>query len=127
MDNQNLRTIKKIIPPDLFERGISLERIGVHEIAWNWQDALRVLSILLENAIPILGGDVYLILGDEIRAALDNWHINRREFGRSDLYLKESHRISNSYITSYASQKGDNYYYSIIVDRFPIGKGMASL
>jgi len=119
--------IQKILSEELLIRGVSLDDVGFRGYAWKWQDALEVLSVLHTKRIPILGGDVYLIVDGRVTPTMDNWFINRENFTLADSFLNNSHKQSADYITAYMKRNGDSYYYSIIVYTFPVGINGASL
>jgi hypothetical protein len=115
METQNLDNFRKILPPFLVERAISLEEIGVHEFVWNWSDALSVIDILISNRIMILGGDVYSLEKNRFRSTGDSWYINSTCFIPAESDLINSRSISTNYINSYVEKNGENYYFSIVV------------
>ena len=48
-----------ILPQSLLSRGIFLkDKIGVYEIGWKFDDVIKVLDIIKEQEMVMLGGDV---------------------------------------------------------------------
>ena len=88
------------IPEQLKGKEISLNSIGLIEVAWKYEDALVLIEYYEKNRIFILGGDVLVKEGNEYRHNYDNWYL--------DKYLgnyKDSFNKAKEYITSYP--KGD--------------------
>lgn len=98
-----------ILPQALLNRGIFLrERIGVYEVGWKFDDIVKVLDIIKEKEMMVLGGDVYELNGDEIIITYDS-----RSFSGSN-FIK-SFEKANKYINNYYENNGDDFIYTLIV------------
>ena len=64
------------IPSSLKEKGISLDHIGLSEVAWLKSDALDLVEHLSISGSFILGGDVMVLEADGYRHNYDNWYFN---------------------------------------------------
>ncbi|MFZ5354905.1 MAG: Imm40 family immunity protein [Bacillota bacterium] len=101
------------LPKELLSVGQSLESMGISEIAWKSQDALRVIDYLTKIGYVILGGDVYTYNDNEIESTYDSWYSNK---SISESIVQESKKKAFEYITEYNKNNGDNYLYSIIFE-----------
>jgi hypothetical protein len=101
------------LPKELLNVGQSLEPIGIFEMAWKSQDALKVIDILTSKGYAILGGDVYKYDENRIESTYDSWYINKA-VGES--FIEESRIKSREYIKEYSKNNGDRYLYSIIFE-----------
>ena len=98
-----------ILPQSLLSRGIFLrEKIGVYEIGWKFDDVIKVLDVIKEKEMTVLGGDVYELNGDEIIITYDSWSFSGSNF------IKSFEKASK-YINNYYKNNGDNFIYTIIV------------
>ena len=122
MDNENIRIIRKALPPELMSVGISLESVYDHNFAWLPQDALAVIDTLTKARIPILSGDVFSLESGELTPTIDSWSIKRKEdYESPKVFLQESERRAIDYIKTYTKRNGENYCYSFVLYKFPIG------
>ncbi len=64
------------IPSELSGKAISLEHIGVSEVAWLKEDAFALIEHLDNEGKFILGGDVLSLETDGYRHNGANWHYN---------------------------------------------------
>ena len=122
MDNENIRIICKVLPPELMSVGISLEGVYDHNYAWLQRDALAVIDTLTKARIPILGGDVFSLEAGGLTPTIDSWSIKRKEdYESPKAFLQESERRAIDYIRAYTKRNGENYCYSFVLYKFPIG------
>ena len=99
-----------ILPQALLNRGIFLrERIGVYEVGWKFDDVIKVLDIIKEKEMTVLGGDVYELNGDEIIITYDSWSFSGSNF------IKSFEKASK-YINNYYKNNGGNFIYSLVVE-----------
>jgi len=96
------------IPSELSNKSISLEHIGLSEVAWHKDDALLYIEYLEVEGRFILGGDVLSLDSGEYRHNNDNWY-----FERSDGNAKQSIEHTRNYIKKYPA---GNYAYVLVVD-----------
>lgn len=97
--------MKRPLPSDYKElleaRGLSLEDLGLREIALRRDDALLAVQMLRRASVPILGGDVYLQTGDGIEVAYDNWSSNSRFGEERHSYFTRSWDETEAYVRRY--------------------------
>ena len=98
-----------ILPQELLNRGIFLrEAIDVYEIGWKFDDVIKVLDIIKEKEMMVLGGDIYGLNGDEVIITYDSWSFSGSNF------IKSFEKASE-YINNYYKNNGDNYIYTLVV------------
>jgi hypothetical protein len=114
MYSYSFNKIRHLIPSELMAASISLESIGINEYVWKWKDALRVIEIIVNNRMPILGGDVYNYMGDVIKGTGDSWFIKRKHNESLELFVERSKDSANEYIKAYTEKNGNSYYFSIV-------------
>ena len=93
-----------IVPQDLLERGIRLrEEYGIYDIAWRFDDVMKVLKITRGKGMIILGGDVYRLSGNEPIITYDNWYTKEED--------DDAFEMAIQYITNYRARNGDDFAY----------------
>lgn len=108
---------KVLFPFSVIDSAISLEELGIKELAWKWKDIHNVITFLVNNEYAILGGDVYLLENDEKIITYDNWYIDK-ETGTSWFdYVIKSQKKAIDYIDNYHIKNGDSYCYSIVYSK----------
>ena len=99
-----------ILPQSLLSRGIFLrDKIGVYEISWKFDDVIKVLDIIKEKEMVVLGGDVYGLNGYEVIIIYDSWSFSGRNF-------ITSFKKASKYINNYYKSNGGNFIYSLVVE-----------
>ncbi len=88
----------KNLPKDIIEAGISLEELGIYEMAWKIDEIKKIIELLRKEKVPVLGGDVYKIVDDKIESTYDSWFLNNN--GQFD-FIEKSLDKSISYIEEY--------------------------
>jgi len=101
------------LPKELIKVGHSLESLGISEIAWESQDALKAIDFLASKGFAILGGDVYTYDKKGIQSTYDSWYINKKV---SESFIQESRKKAFDYIIEYVKDNGCNYLYSIVFE-----------
>ena len=56
---------------------VPLEDYGIDSVAFTLEDAIRILDVMEKELVPILGGDVYMLDGAELRPTYQNWSCER--------------------------------------------------
>jgi len=98
-----------ILPQSLLSRGIFLrDKIGVYEISWKFDDVIKVLDIIKEKEMVVLGGDVYGLNGYEVIIIYDSWSFSGSNF------IKSFEKASE-YINNYYKNNGDDFIYTTVV------------
>ena len=98
---------KMQIPEDIKRKSVSLSYLGINEVAWKQNDALKLLKYLEKASIFVLGGDVLSPDGDKYTHNYDNWYFEEKEGNFKDSIAK-----AKDYIYSYP--KG-NYLFVIVI------------
>ena len=98
-----------ILPQSLLSRGIFLrDKIGVYEISWKFDDVIKVLDIIKEKEMVVLGGDVYGLNGYEVIIIYDSWSFSGSNFIKS-------FKKASKYINNYYKSNGGNFIYTLVV------------
>lgn len=104
-------------PEELLVSAKTLEHIGICEMAWDWQDAIRVSEFLCRHNCAILGGDVYRLINGVLESTYDSWYINKDGTKSTGKFIEEARDRAVSYINQYHDRNGDDFYYSIVFDK----------
>ena len=116
------KIMRRVIPPRLLDSHKSLESIGFTGYAWCSKEVITVLDILLNNRVPILGGDVISNVGGTLKSTFDSWSINPDDFSSLEDFLIVSHQKTKEYINAYIQRNGDDFIFSIVIYALPIGR-----
>lgn len=101
------------LPEEVLSTGHSLETVGIAEIAWKSQEALKVVEFLISKGYPILGGDVYAYDEKSLETTYDSWYVDKMD---TEEFVNESRKKALEYIVEYNKINGDDYLYSIIFE-----------
>jgi hypothetical protein len=85
----------------LVTKGISLQLLGIRDIALERTDALSAVEFLRKASIPILGGDVYVKFHTSIELAYANWHSDPKPNEATNDYFSRSCDATEKYIKDY--------------------------
>ncbi|WP_047982135.1 Imm40 family immunity protein [Ornithinibacillus contaminans] len=116
MTDLNKFSLPSDFPLDLFERGHSLEQMGVNEIAWKINDVKAVIECLIENGYAILGGDVYSLEKGNFVPTYDSWFLNKDEQIPWDNFTVKSKEKALEYIDNY-EKNGHEYFFVLVYSR----------
>ena len=100
-----------LIPQFILGEGKKLDVLGVDEYGFSFDNIKRVIEILKEKEIPILGGDVYLLSDGKIYPTYDSWYMNKS--GEKDFFIK-SYEKTISYISDYINDNEGQFIFSIV-------------
>jgi hypothetical protein len=100
-------------PDELLQKGKSLKHIGLSCLVWNRENALEVVEFFSTSDYAILGGDVYVMSGSNMKSTSDSWFVDENDVSW-DEYVNMARNKANVYINQYNNNNGDNFYYSII-------------
>jgi hypothetical protein len=103
-------------PQELLNMAKSLEHLGLSEMAWDFETAIRVVEFLYESNYAILGGDVYRLIDGNLYSTYDSWYLNRDETISKPEFIEQSRTKAVSYITNYFDKNNKSFYYSIVFD-----------
>lgn len=109
--------ILDVLPKELLISAKSLEHLGIAELAWDWENAMRVIDILCKSNYAILGGDVYKLNKGELESVYDNWYTNKDKAKSNEEFIEFSRSRAVSYINQYQLRNGNSYYYSVIAEK----------
>ncbi|MEK5389039.1 Imm40 family immunity protein [Margalitia sp. FSL K6-0131] len=105
------------LPNTIKSLAISLDELGITDLAWKWGDVQHVIEFLKQNDFAILGGDVYIIENNQINTTYDSWYINRGPGESWYDYINECEKKTIEYINEYHFKNGDNYCYSLVYNK----------
>lgn len=103
-----------ILPKNLIAHSYSLHHLGINNIGWTYNNINNVIEYLVEHNYIILGGDVYRLNGDIIKATYDSWYIDTTNL--DNIVLKGKTKAI-SYINNYQLQHGNHYLYSLVFEK----------
>jgi len=83
--------------------GVSLESLGVNNYALNKTNALRLLDLLAEQKVAVLGGDVYVSKNNQLSLTYDNWYSDKDSSESDEAFCSRSILESEKYIKNYAN------------------------
>ena len=83
--------------------GVSLESVGVNNYALNKTNALRLLDLLAEQKVAVLGGDVYVLKNNQLSLTYDNWYSDKGSSESDDAFCSRSISETEKYIKSYTN------------------------
>lgn len=83
---------------------ISLESLGINEVAFSKEKAISEIKQCEEQKKLILGGDVYLLKKDKIIITGDSWFISDKHVEENN--IEYSIKKSLEYIEKYNARKG---------------------
>lgn len=101
------------------QQGISLEKYGINEVAFDANTALIAISTLKDSNVVILGGDVYQWNDNEAKLTYDNWYIPEYTNQLASIYLENSWEKAEEFINEYREQNGEGFIYSLVLSIFP--------
>lgn len=104
-------------PKELIDLAKTLEHLKISELAWDFENAIKVIDFLNQNNCAILGGDVYKIVDENLDSTYDSWYFNRNEAKSNQDFLHGSMIRAITYISKYHENNGNEYYYSIIFSK----------
>ena len=93
---------------------ISLNDIGVADIAWPRAEALDVITQLHSTIWAILGGDVLAHTGRRYEYTHNNWHSGPAPAETCREFVPRSHRESRVYIERYPEPPESRVVYSLV-------------
>jgi hypothetical protein len=101
----------------LKSKGVSLDGLGVREVALSREDALHAIGFLENELIPILGGDVYFRHSSKIEPAYANWYSDPAPGEVRSEFLGRSWKRAREYIKDFPERQDVDPLFVIVVDR----------
>jgi Immunity protein 40 len=86
---------------ELLAKGISLQDLGLTEVALHRADALLAAEALRASSVPILGGDVYFVRKGKVEQGFANWHSDRHPDERLPEFVERSYRETRKYLEAF--------------------------
>jgi hypothetical protein len=108
-----------IIPETIKANAISLQNIGVNDVAWLRSDALELLKTLEGSAIAVLGGDVLKKVRENYKYNYDHWSSDIKPGEQWAAYAARSRKETQDYIESYPDNGNGEYIYCLIFTEKP--------
>jgi hypothetical protein len=93
--------IPKAVPACFHTRAISLDHLGVAEVAWKRSDVAEILAAIADSHWVVLGGDVLRSGRGEYRHTGDSWHSDRRNAESCLDFVRRSHHETIAYVGRY--------------------------
>ncbi len=90
--------------------GLSLKALGINETAFSYEQVCKIVDYLRINRITILGGDVYLVDGNNLKITYDSWYIKKEE----KMDFEKSYKKALDYMEIF-EKKEEDYVYSIVI------------
>lgn len=83
---------------------VPLEDYGIDSVAFTLEDAIRILDVLEKELVPILGGDVYMLDGAELRPTYQNWSCERLDGQDMASFVHDSCARARKYLKDMEKQ-----------------------
>lgn len=122
LNEQELEILNSLpdgFPQELINTAIDLRVFEIEEIAWEYEDAIKVAHYYAQNNYAILGGDVYGKERDQFIITYDNWYLNQNGLPWEE-YVEASRKRTITYIDNYHNRNGDEYCYAFVATNQPI-------
>lgn len=95
------------------KESISLEKYGICSLAWEKENAKRLISLIINDNVGILGGDVYKVGIQKLEPLYDNWFCETKECETKEEYFYRSKIESLHYIENYQVFPEETILFSI--------------
>jgi hypothetical protein len=105
--------LNQTLKEKILKNSISLEKLGLCDLAWNKTDALEVIRSIEKDKIGILGGDVYRLNLSRVEPTYENWYCNPRERETEEEYYLRSKIKALQYIEEFQVNRGDPIVFSL--------------
>ncbi len=99
----------------LASKGVSLGKLGLQDVALRRADALRVIQLLRDSLVPILGGDVYLERTGGIDVGYANWHVDRQNGEDPDEFVTRSCIRAERYVAEFPQRVDEKPLFVLVV------------
>ena len=99
---------------NLLAMGQSFSDMGVADTGLLKKDALAAVEILRKACVPILGGDVWTMVGQKWRVTGD-WYTQRRPGETESAYAARTFEESSRYITRYPDPEDGTIYFVLVI------------
>lgn len=108
--------IKDFIRKKVLMNAISLEEeLGIADLAWTKADIIQLINSLMhDDDIIIIGGDVYKVESETIIPLSDNWECEPINNETLDAFSKRSKIEALDYIDKYPISPNENILFSLV-------------
>lgn len=95
--------------------GLSLDSLGLRDVALLRSDALIAINALRKAGRAILGGDVYYLRNGRVESALANWYVDPKSDEYPASYLQRSWDAAENYVKAYPDNPGVEPLFSMVI------------
>jgi hypothetical protein len=99
----------------LAAKGVSLDRLGLQELALRRSDALDAIQVLRDLSIPVLGGDVYLERAGGVELGYANWHVERQSREEAGQFAERSCIKAESYVMAFPRRAEETPLFVLVI------------
>jgi hypothetical protein len=100
----------------LATKGVSLDNLGLREVALRREDALSAIRALRESSVPILGGDVYFAHQGNVEPAYANWYVDRQDAESRKDFADRSCSKAESYVAGFPKETDKQPLFVLVPD-----------
>lgn len=91
-----------------------LNNLGINDVAYSKCEALKMITNLEEQGIPVLGGDVFILKENIPIPTYDNWYCDKNPQESYKEYVLRSCKKACEYVSTYRSNDLNNVVFSLI-------------
>ena len=108
-------TDSEIVAKEIGVQYQSLDSVGIHSVAFDKENALKLLKYCRNEVIPIVGIDVYKLNSGNVDLSddYDNWSCEMKSNENYYEYVKRSYKLALVYICN--SNYHDNSLFDIVI------------
>jgi hypothetical protein len=104
------KTVEKIL-----SSGISLADQGINNFVFSKENALTLLDELKREGIGVLGGDVYVLSGQQYKPSYDNWCCDRWSQESREDFVARSINKAREYVVAYRPVENKQAMFAFVV------------
>jgi len=109
--------ILKYLPKKMLSKALSLNSIGICNVAFRYRDITLLIDILRSHKICILGGDVVeLATNNSPTLNYDNWATERGPGEAFEDLRERSYLETIKYIENYPKKEEENILFALVID-----------
>lgn len=92
-----------------------LSCLGIDGIAYSYKTAIAKVHSYFEQQIPIVGGDVFVLVNNSLEPTDDSWYCEQMPDEPYIDYVYRCSKVACDYINMYVSKNGNHLFFSIVV------------